>query len=42
MKEEIKITEKQAKDAYKKGCKEAEELLKDPDKIYEIYLWGEY
>lgn len=33
MKEEIKITEKQAKDAYKKGCKEAEELLKDPDKV---------
>ena len=28
-----KITEKQAKEAYEKGCKEAEKLLKNPDKV---------
>ena len=34
---ERSITEEEAKEAYEKGLKEANELLKDPDKL-EIFI----
>ena len=33
MKKKKEITEEEAKKGYEKGCKKAEELLKDPDKL---------